>query len=87
MSSLHCVYNFRDACETALKEKHERDLSQMEGFVDDSNSAYSKQLEALGQVFRKASEEDTPTDVRRHFFIFIFSFFHLNFVCKKLINL
>lgn len=57
------VYTLREACETALKEKHLQDISQTEGFIDESILSSSKQLEALGQVFKKAAEADTPTEV------------------------
>lgn len=55
-------YALREACETALKEKHLRDISQTEGFIDEILSS-SEQLEALGKVFKKAAEADTPTEV------------------------
>lgn len=55
----------------------------MEGFVDDTNSAYSKQLEALGQVFGKASEADTPTEVRIRFIFFSFTISHSFCIIKK----
>lgn len=35
----------------------------MEGFLDEKEDAFSKQLEALNGVFRKAAEDDTPVDV------------------------
>ena len=53
----------REACQSALKEKHDRKYSEMEGFVDDINDDYSKQLDGLEQVFAIASEADTPTEV------------------------
>nr|XP_016502980.1 PREDICTED: E3 ubiquitin-protein ligase CHIP [Nicotiana tabacum] len=52
----------KETCESALKERHERDSSQIEGFIDRSTSLL-KQLDALGRVFRKAAEDDTPTEV------------------------
>ncbi|XP_060180875.1 E3 ubiquitin-protein ligase CHIP [Lycium barbarum] len=53
----------KEACESALKEKHELDSSQMEGFIDDNSTSLLKQLDALGMVFRKAAEDDTPSEV------------------------
>lgn len=53
----------REACESALKEKHFLDASEMEGFVDDATAAHLEQLEALGRVFNKAAEDDMPTEV------------------------
>ncbi|KAJ8568682.1 hypothetical protein K7X08_028215 [Anisodus acutangulus] len=53
----------KEACESALKEKHELDSSQMEGFIDDRSTSLLKQLVSLGGVFRKAAEDDTPTEV------------------------
>lgn len=54
---------YREACQTALKEKHERKFSEMEGFVDELKDDYSKQLHDLEKVFDKASEADTPSEV------------------------
>lgn len=53
----------RESCETALKEKHLLNISQMEGFLDEKEAVFSKQLEALNEVFRKAVADDTPIDV------------------------
>lgn len=66
--SLHLVSligGYREACQSALKEKHDRKFSEMEGFVDDLNDDYSKQLHDLEQVFDKASEADRPTEVSK----------------------
>ncbi|XP_019232489.1 PREDICTED: E3 ubiquitin-protein ligase CHIP-like isoform X2 [Nicotiana attenuata] len=52
----------KETCESALKERHGRDSSQIEGFIDRSTSLV-KQLDALGRVFRKAAEDDTPTEI------------------------
>ncbi|KAG5042823.1 hypothetical protein AAZX31_03G080300 [Glycine max] len=57
---LQCL---KEACESALKEKHFLDFSQMEGFVDDATTSQSEQLEALERVFNTAAEADTPTEV------------------------
>ncbi|KAM1031656.1 hypothetical protein ACFX13_036185 [Malus domestica] len=55
------LQNLKEACETALKEKH--DSCQMEGFLDEAATTHKKQLEALGRVFEKAAEADTPSEV------------------------
>ncbi|KAK3029388.1 hypothetical protein RJ639_039732, partial [Escallonia herrerae] len=57
------LQSLREACETALKEKHTRDVSQMEGFLDEAANSCSARLDALGEVFRKAAEADIPTEV------------------------
>lgn len=48
---------------TALQEKHVFEISQMEGFVDEADTALAKQLESLASVFEIAAEADTPTEV------------------------
>ncbi|KAH0636457.1 hypothetical protein KY289_036372 [Solanum tuberosum] len=53
----------KEACESALKDKHELDCSQMEGFIRNRSTSLLKQLDALGRVFRIAAEDDTPTEV------------------------
>ena len=56
----------REACETALKEKHIRDISQMEGFLDESDNSLTshlEHLETLRRVFREAAEADIPSEV------------------------
>ncbi|KAL8516604.1 hypothetical protein ACS0TY_015027 [Phlomoides rotata] len=55
--------NLKEACETALKEKHFRDTYQQEGFVDENAKSHLDQLEALGQLFKKVDDDDTPTEV------------------------
>ncbi|XP_009334273.1 E3 ubiquitin-protein ligase CHIP-like [Pyrus x bretschneideri] len=55
------LQNLKEDCETALKEKH--DALQVEGFLDEVATTYMKQLEALGRVFEKAAEADTPSEV------------------------
>ncbi|KAI5679912.1 hypothetical protein M9H77_01139 [Catharanthus roseus] len=57
------LQNLKEACEGALEEKHLRDSVEVEGFLDETTEAYSEQLEALGRVFRKAAEGDTPAEV------------------------
>ncbi|KAH9603646.1 hypothetical protein KSS87_009222 [Heliosperma pusillum] len=54
------------ACEEALKEKHAIDYSNAEGTINESAVAHAKQLEALEQVFEKAAEDDTPSEVPDH---------------------
>ncbi|CAL9023148.1 unnamed protein product [Prunus brigantina] len=55
------LQNLKEACENALKEKH--DAFEMEGFLDEAGPTHMKQLEALGRVFEKAAEADTPSEV------------------------
>ncbi|KAL9228367.1 hypothetical protein vseg_003956 [Gypsophila vaccaria] len=50
-------------CEEALKEKHAVDASKPEGPSDESSVALAKQLEVLEEVFEKAAEDDTPSEV------------------------
>ncbi|XP_004510222.1 E3 ubiquitin-protein ligase CHIP [Cicer arietinum] len=57
------LQNLKEACESALKEKHFLDVSEMEGFVDDTTTSHLKQLEALERVFNKAAEDDKPSEV------------------------
>ncbi|KAI7982545.1 E3 ubiquitin-protein ligase CHIP [Camellia lanceoleosa] len=57
------LQSLKEACESALKEKHLLDICQMEGFLDEASDAHSAELEALEQVFSTAAEADTPTDV------------------------
>lgn len=52
----------REACKSALKEKHFLG-SEMEGIVDDATASHLKQLEAVERVFNKAAEDDVPTEV------------------------
>ncbi|KAG5586680.1 hypothetical protein H5410_047114, partial [Solanum commersonii] len=53
----------KEACESALKDKHELHCSQMEGFIGNRSTSLLKQLDALGRVFRIAAEDDTPTEI------------------------
>ncbi|KAL6967956.1 RING-type E3 ubiquitin transferase [Sarracenia purpurea var. burkii] len=57
------LQTLKEACESALKERHSHNLSQMEGFLDEAIDAHLAQLESLGQVFRKAAEADMPAEV------------------------
>ncbi|KAK2352781.1 protein phosphatase 5.2 [Trifolium repens] len=57
------LQSLKEACESALKEKHFLEVSEMEGFVDDATTSHLKQLEALETVFKKAAEDDTPSEV------------------------
>lgn len=58
-----CYVCIREACETALQEKHALDISRAEGFLDELNTSHLKQMENLKQVFMKAAEGDTRTEV------------------------
>ncbi|XP_021639612.2 E3 ubiquitin-protein ligase CHIP isoform X2 [Hevea brasiliensis] len=57
------LQSLKEACENALKEKHFLDSSETEVFLDETIAPHLKQLEDLGQVFEKAVEDDTPTEV------------------------
>ncbi|KAL4597027.1 hypothetical protein ACB092_12G206000 [Castanea dentata] len=60
------LQNLKEACETALKEKHIHDISQMEGFLDESDkslTSHLEQLETLRRVFREVAEADCPSVV------------------------
>ncbi|WVZ16695.1 hypothetical protein V8G54_009677 [Vigna mungo] len=57
------LQSLKEACESALKEKHFLEFSEAEGFVDDPTTSHSEQLEALEVVFNIAAEADTPTEV------------------------
>ncbi|KAJ9697462.1 hypothetical protein PVL29_009329 [Vitis rotundifolia] len=57
------LQTLKEACETALKEKHLFDSSELEGFLDENHRSNLEQLEALDRVFRIAAEADIPTDV------------------------
>ncbi|XP_011024585.1 PREDICTED: E3 ubiquitin-protein ligase CHIP [Populus euphratica] len=60
------LQSLKEACEGALKEKHFLYNSETEGFLDDpivSVVSHLQQLELLGQVFQKAAEDDTPSEV------------------------
>ncbi|KAK7339088.1 hypothetical protein VNO77_19731 [Canavalia gladiata] len=54
------LQSLKEACESALKEKH---LSETEGLVEDAAASNSEQLEALSRVFDKAEEDDIPGEV------------------------
>ncbi|KAE9611135.1 hypothetical protein Lal_00012075 [Lupinus albus] len=58
------LQNLKEACESALKEKHFLDAPQIEGFVDaTATPTHMEQLEALEKVFNKAAEDDIPTEI------------------------
>lgn len=57
------LQSLKEACEDALIEKHFRDASQTEGFLDEASTSNSEQLKNLERVFRKAVEADIPTEV------------------------
>lgn len=46
-----------------MKEKHFHDSYKKEGFIDENEKSHLDQLEALGQLFKKVTEDDTPTEV------------------------
>ncbi|GFY99416.1 carboxyl terminus of HSC70-interacting protein [Actinidia rufa] len=57
------LQTLKEACESALEEKHFLDTSQTEGVSDEATEANAAQFELLGQVFAKAAEDDTPSEV------------------------
>ncbi|KAF2292541.1 hypothetical protein GH714_025377 [Hevea brasiliensis] len=57
------LQSLKEACENALKEKRFLDSSQTEGFLDETIAPHLKELEDLGQVFKRAAEDDMPTEV------------------------
>ncbi|XP_059660057.1 E3 ubiquitin-protein ligase CHIP isoform X2 [Cornus florida] len=57
------LQSLKEACESALKEKHFLDPSQTEGFSEEAAASNLAELEALEQVFEKAAEADLPTEV------------------------
>ncbi|KAL3616312.1 hypothetical protein CASFOL_039702 [Castilleja foliolosa] len=57
------LQNLKEACVAALKEKHFLDCSESEGFVDEYMKSNQNQFKALDQVFNKAAENDSPTEV------------------------
>ncbi|KAJ4829277.1 hypothetical protein Tsubulata_025786 [Turnera subulata] len=57
------LQSLKDACEKALKEKHFLDDSETEGFLNDRFSSHLNELEDLKAVFKRAAEDDTPTEV------------------------
>lgn len=59
----------REACEAALIDKCNRDVSEKEGFVDETHRSTIDQLNALNLVFKKAAEDDTPTEVSIDVFV------------------
>lgn len=71
----------RKVCEAALEEKHVMDISQVEGFVDESDISHLEQLEALRTLFKEAEEADMPTEVSTlvPLFIYLFIYFFMSF--------
>ncbi|RWR84733.1 E3 ubiquitin-protein ligase CHIP isoform X1 [Cinnamomum micranthum f. kanehirae] len=51
----------KQACENALVDKHMHKISQMGN--DETTNSYLEDLETLTEVFSKATEFDTPTEV------------------------
>lgn len=64
----------RQACEAALKEKQNHAASETEGFVDETALATSDQFKALNLVFKKATEDDTPSEVSIDLYFSIYAF-------------
>ncbi|RDY11867.1 E3 ubiquitin-protein ligase CHIP, partial [Mucuna pruriens] len=59
------LQSLKEACESALKEKHFLEVPHTEVFIEDADATTShlEQLEALGRVFNKVAEDDMPTEV------------------------
>ncbi|KMS95710.1 hypothetical protein BVRB_005560 isoform A [Beta vulgaris subsp. vulgaris] len=57
------LQTLKEACEEALKEQHIMDSSKTEGFIDETAVGHVNQLKALEHVFRKAAEDDIPSEV------------------------
>lgn len=57
------LHSLKKVCEAALEEKHVMDISQVEGFVDESDISHLEQLEALRTLFKEAEEAHMPTEV------------------------
>ncbi|XP_057472528.1 E3 ubiquitin-protein ligase CHIP-like isoform X1 [Actinidia eriantha] len=57
------LQTLKEACESALEEKHFLDTSQTEGVSDEATEANLAELELLGQVFAKAAEDNRPREV------------------------
>lgn len=53
----------REVCENAIIEKHLCKISQMGDGSDEAANPYMEELESLEEVFMKAAEDDTPTEV------------------------
>ncbi|KAF5187765.1 Amino acid permease [Thalictrum thalictroides] len=56
------AYHHLEACEKPLKIQYAVDTSQS-GITDLTSNSHKEQLEILQQVFSKAAEDDTPTEV------------------------
>ncbi|KAK4742873.1 hypothetical protein SAY87_000874 [Trapa incisa] len=57
------LQSLKEACEVVLKEKHSKEYTQSEGFVDELDQLQVERLDLLQQVFQKAAAADTPTEV------------------------
>ncbi|CAL1412165.1 unnamed protein product [Linum trigynum] len=58
------LQSLKEACENALREKYFLDDHQSEGFLDETAAACNaQQLDDLDKVFKKAGEDDVPSEV------------------------
>ncbi|KAH1081580.1 hypothetical protein J1N35_021341 [Gossypium stocksii] len=57
------LQSLKEACETALKEKHFLDDSHPGSFPGEAIISHMKQLEVLSRVFKEAGEADIPGEV------------------------
>lgn len=69
----------REACETALKEKHFLDDSHLGSFSVEAIISHMKQLEVLSRVFKEAGEADIPGEVRTCFLFIAYNLFQFSF--------
>lgn len=53
----------RETCEAALNQQRALDMSRTEESSDEAYTAHTERLKALERVFKKAAEEDKPTEV------------------------
>ncbi|XP_044502995.1 E3 ubiquitin-protein ligase CHIP-like isoform X2 [Mangifera indica] len=57
------LQSLKEVCEAALEEKCVLDISRAAKISDDVATTHLRYMEALRQVFSKAAEDDTPTEV------------------------
>ncbi|XP_044494735.1 E3 ubiquitin-protein ligase CHIP [Mangifera indica] len=57
------LQSLKEACEAALEEKYALDISTAEEPSDEVTITHSRNMEVLRQVFNRAAEADTPTEV------------------------
>ncbi|AAF02162.1 E3 ubiquitin-protein ligase CHIP [Arabidopsis thaliana] len=55
--------SLKETCEAALNQQRALDMSRTEESSDEAYTAHTERLKALERVFKKAAEEDKPTEV------------------------